>query len=101
MTDLDDLFALARRQEASPDLLARVMSDAEAAMVPEVPRRSARWRMFRVLLGGAGALTGMATAALAGVWIGMAEPAPVAAVTDALWTETVDVMPTYEFLAEE
>lgn len=100
MNDLDDLFALARAEEPSPALLARVLADAEAVQAKPAPRRS-RWRFLSVLLAGAGAFGGMATAALAGVWIGMAEPAPLAAVTEAFLPDTVDLIPTYEFLAEE
>lgn len=101
MDDLDDLFSLARREEPGPALLARVLADAEAAQRRAVPERRSRWRVLRVLLGGVGATAGMATAALAGVWIGMAEPAPVAAMADMLMTETVDVLPAYELFAEE
>lgn len=102
MDELDDLFAAARREQASPALLARVLTDAEAVQARPV-RRAPRWRgVLRVMLGGAGALTGMATAALAGVWIGLAEPAPLVAVTEALLSQgSVDVLPTYDFLAEE
>lgn len=105
MDTLDDLFAQARDEgrSAPPALLARVLQDAETAQVRPIPVRKSRWRgMFAAMLGGAGALTGMATAALAGVWIGIAQPEPVTAVTDALWSSAqVDLIPTYDFLAEE
>lgn len=105
MDNLDDLFAQARDEgrDAPPALLARVLHDAETARARPEPLRKSRWRgMFAAMLGGAGALTGMATAAIAGVWIGIAQPEPVTALTDALWSgDQVDLIPTYDFLAEE
>ena len=76
---LDELFAAARkesRQEASSDLLARVLSDAEAhqpkatdLVVTEV-RRPSRWRQFIEVIGGWPSLTGLAAATVAGIWVG-------------------------------
>lgn len=112
-TDLDDLFAKARHAAPLPsvDLMARILRDAEAAMPPPAPIRSAPIRPARlprrswvlVLFGGGGVLAGLATATVAGVWIGMQQPAPVA---EALWRgdaaaqlDSMDLAPGYELFA--
>jgi hypothetical protein len=90
--DLDALFAEARAVPPAQgsDLMARVMADALAVDAarrrPHVAQlRTPGWRILRALrafaatFGGAGPVTGMATAAAAGLWIGFAAPAPVAA----------------------
>ena len=94
-TDLDALFATAR--DAVPDapdaLLARVFADAERHRpmpVLRVVRRPSFWSSLLASVGGGGALAGLATATLAGVWIGFAQPAPITAVTDALWAGSAD-----------
>lgn len=105
--DLDDLFAAARRREADPsaDLLARILADAEMARVPPVPasppRRSWR-RILGVMLGGVGATAGMASAALAGVWIGFAQPEALSLITETLVTSSViDPYPAFDAVLEE
>lgn len=104
MHDLDDLFAEARDKgrDAPPALLARVMADAEAAQAAAPARRGFRMpRWLTAALTGGAALTGMATAALAGVWIGYAEPEAFSGVTNALWADQVDLMPSYTFLQDQ
>lgn len=107
-TDLDDLFAEARRDTPGPsaDLMARILADAAAGMPRPVcatptpaPRRA--WRL--ALVGGGGLFAGLATATIAGVWIGVAQPAPVA---EALWRgeaadtlDSVELVPGYELFA--
>ncbi len=113
-SDLDDLFAVAKRHKTavSSDLMARVMADADLHMPrPVVPKRVVAprvgvWSAIVTAIGGAGALAGLSTATLAGVWIGFAQPTAISAVTDVLWTdeavyETVDVLPAFDdFLTE-
>ena len=108
---LDALFAEARGQDmpASPDFLARVLGDAYAMQAPVaavpvgVPVRApveARGLVvrFRGWVSGFGAAAaGLATAGLAGFWIGFVQPAPivdpVASMSDALQGgETVDLV---------
>ena len=74
---LDDLFAEARAKSPTPsdDLMARVMGDAMDAMpkartVAVEPRRGG----FFAMIGGWPSFAGLATAAVAGVWIGFASP---------------------------
>lgn len=77
---LDDLFAAARtdsRATPSPDLLTRVLSEAEGLQVAdparvEVPQRRSLWAALVAAVGGWPALSGVAMAGVAGVWIGVA-----------------------------
>lgn len=76
---LDDLFAAARtdsRATPSPDLLARVLNEAEglqlATSVPVPPQRRSLWAALVAAVGGWPALSGVAMAGVAGVWIGVA-----------------------------
>lgn len=104
--DLDDLLAMAGNHAPSPSpaLLARILTDAEGEQDRRqphaVPRR--RWtRFLPLVLGSVGATAGMATAALAGVWIGYAQPETLTTVTSALWADQrVDLLPTYDFVTE-
>jgi hypothetical protein len=83
--DLDLIFAAARAGRPVPtaDLLARVLTDAYAAQpeppAPGYPARNTRAPQNRLRqafasfvqgLGGKGALAGLGTAAIAGVWLG-------------------------------
>ena len=104
MNDLDDLFAEARRQAVPPSagLVARVMADAEAlqprpAALSPAPAPRSFWAGFAGFFAGAGAMAGMGTAAVAaGLFLGIAQPAPVAALTDALGVTATDT--SYDFL---
>jgi hypothetical protein len=89
-SDIDDLFARARGAAPEPDmaLLQRIAADADAVQAgfrpaPAVatPIRRGPLARWIAALGGGPAVAGLATAALAGVWIGVAQPAPVAALT--------------------
>jgi hypothetical protein len=91
--DLDDLFAAARAAAPQPSaaLLARVEADA-LRMMPRPPARpTARPRGLRGLLaeilsavGGLGGAAGLASAMLAGLWIGIAQPQGLSALTEGL-----------------
>ena len=104
LNDLDDLFAAARGQAAQPSeaLLARVMADAEALQpqTPSAPCSPAPlgfWAGFAAMFAGGGAMAGMGTAAVvAGLFLGIVQPAPVAALTDALGVSALDA--SYDFL---
>jgi hypothetical protein len=111
--DLDSLFDAAREARASPSpaLMARVMADAVALQPKPVMRRGRypsplRWLdRLAAPFGGGGALAGISFAMLAGVFIGVVQPAPVAALTSVLLTEvqydTVDLLPGDMTLWEE
>ena len=81
MRDLDGLADGA--PVASSDLMARVLADATAvqatfgaADVAEAPARALSvWAQIGAALGGWPAISGLATATVAGVWIGVSPPA--------------------------
>jgi hypothetical protein len=89
--ELDDLFALARGQQAEPSgaLMARVLAGAQAAQprsaAPRIlpaspavaPRGSAArgWRAVWQALGGWPAMGGLTAATVTGFWLGLAPPA--------------------------
>lgn len=83
--DLDALFAAARTAEPAPldpGFAARLVAQAEAARPRAAPARpgwGVRLRAVLADLGGAPALGGLATAGIAGLWIGLADPAGAAA----------------------
>lgn len=135
--DLDALFAAARQSGPVPsdDLVARVLQDAAAhqpgipAALRPAPKVAPRGRgiaaftdaIFGAALGGfsrggrlvgglfgGGAMVGMGTAMLAGLAIGLLQPAPVAAWTTAMTTAifddqavSIDMMPAYDALLDE
>lgn len=109
--DLDDLFAAARADAPAPSgaLMARVLADALAEQprpVMPVPvaapmRRGRVLSRLAALFGGAGALAGMGTAAVAGLLIGYVQPSGLVAVGDAVLgspIEVVDLMPDVDTL---
>lgn len=115
--DLDALLASARGYGPVPSetLMARVMADAVAVQPQPIERPLARTTAAKMLarwldqlaavFGGGGALAGISLAMVAGVFIGVVQPAPVAALTSALLVETqvdlVDLFPTDAALWEE
>ncbi len=81
--ELEALFEAARQTApvAGPELLARVLADGEA-LLPAAPGPAARRgggladlpRALLAAIGGWTALAGLATATLAGIWIGYVRP---------------------------
>jgi len=98
-------FEALKAQAPEPDaaLLARIMADADreqaARMAP--PPRSSRSGLLAGLvrtLGGWPAMAGLATAAMAGVWIGAAPPAGLtAAAQQVLGNDTMALMIDVDF----
>ncbi|MFY8146600.1 MAG: dihydroorotate dehydrogenase [Rhodobacter sp.] len=86
-TDLEGLFATARAQRPIPSagLAERIIGQADAVQAgfkpAPIPARRRRWPGWIVAMGGNGVLAGLATAALAGLWLGFAQPAPVLTLT--------------------
>ncbi len=99
---LEALFAAARAQTppASPELLARIMADADAELVPPVPARIARrpglWAGIFAGIGGWPALAGMTTATMAGIWIGFAAPDTLDALAGGVLVPDSSVSTSYE-----
>ncbi len=89
---LDDLFAQARQLAPVPGaaLTARVLADA-ARPVPVARPQPSVWAQLGAMLGGWPALGGLATATIAGIWIGIASPSVVADYAAALLGEPVSL----------
>ena len=91
---LDDLFAGARAQmpELSDALMARVLADAAQVQTPvSVPESRSVWAALSDMLGGWPALGGLAAATVAGLWVGIAPPAPVEDLAASVWGNEVSV----------
>ncbi|MFQ1701759.1 hypothetical protein ACJ5NV_14320 [Loktanella agnita] len=90
---LEDLFDTARRlaPPVSDDLMTRVLADAVVDRAPAQVARPCLWARLSDMLGGWPALGGLATATIAGVWVGIAPPAQVEALTDDLIGQSVSV----------
>ena len=118
--DLDDLFR--QMQDAAPAPSARLMARIEADALAEQNSRVAMavtsvrkppvrqgWGGFLGALGGRGVLAGLGCATMAGVWLGLAQPAPVATLSDTLAlalgmdtsSDQVDLIPTFDTFALE
>lgn len=118
MTDrdplLDDLFAEARSDapSMSNDFMARIMADAErlqpkgpaiAAQPPQAAQRGLGfWHRVAAALGGAVAIFGISSAAMAGLVIGYVQPESVVNLADglgfAVTTQSVDILPGFDSL---
>ncbi len=110
--DLDNLFAQTRAQDVTPtpDFMERVLQDALQAQVAAAPvaaRPRASWiRQLLSAIGGWPAVAGLATAGVAGLWIGINPPSAIATTTENLLGTSsdlylVDLMPTYDFTLAE
>ncbi len=117
--ELDGLFAEARATAPLPSgsLIQRIeaVSLAEqAALATPVVQRSAgpsRGALSRLsgLFGGLGITAGLATATLAGVWLGAVQPAGLSSVTDSVSRafgvtanlDRVDLIPSFDPFASE
>lgn len=94
---LDDVFAQARTEKVPPheDLMARVLGDAAAvqsgfAAAPQVAQ-AGLWARLMEAIGGWPAVSGLAAATVAGVWIGVAPPSSVEGFTAGLIGDEVSV----------
>lgn len=115
--DLDDLFG--RMRDAAPMPSARLLSRIEADALAEqdrravaatararipAPRRKSLWASF---FGDRAVLATLGCATLAGVWIGLAQPQPVADLSERLVaafgtsSDDVDLLPTLDSFVME
>lgn len=109
---LDDLFTAARSARSAPSeaLMARVLADALAEqprMAMQAPgprlRGPGLWARLVWALGGTGALAGMGTAAVAGLFLGLVQPVGLAGLDEAVLgapLETVELIPGIDGLLE-
>lgn len=114
--ELDAVFALARESNPEPSatLLKSIMADADqlasgreqaAAEVARSPGTGVLASLLNAI-GGWPALGGLATATVAGIWIGYASPATVDGLTDGYlasqtYLDMGDFLPTIDVLFEE
>lgn len=108
--DLDRLLAglAAVPRDASDQLVTRILGDADRVQRDAAAGRRAGgtaspgahagfWARLVQAVGGAGAVAGLGTAAVAGVALGVLQPASLSGVTAAVWGETatmsVDLLP--------
>lgn len=111
---IDDLLDLARNQpsDVSDRFLARVLADAEAVQrehhAPHSkPKERARGLMSRLVaaLGGAVAVAGISTAAMAGLVVGYVQPDALVTIADSYGVSVagtaLDVIPGYDSLLSE
>lgn len=117
-SDLDDLFAAARAAAPSAPaaLLARIEADGLRQQPGPVPRavrapaglRGLFGRMV-MAVGGLGGAAGLATATLAGLWIGIAQPQGLSTLTEGLTAglgvtaalDSVELIPALDPFATE
>lgn len=113
--DLDAFFAAARHAPPRPSvgLQRRVLADAEMALAapitppmapkPAVHRPASLWARLADAFGGGGALAGMMTATVAGLYIGYVQPSEAGILVSALGgsLEELDLMPGIDALLEE
>ncbi|MBR9652867.1 hypothetical protein [Thalassovita aquimarina] len=108
--NLDIFFDAARRQvpDPSPDFMQRVLDDALAEQRRlagrKAPRRAGpgRLRQFVAAIGGWPAVAGLATASVAGLWIGVNPPSAVSMTAEAYLNSgadayLVDLAPDFQF----
>ncbi len=96
--ELDRLFDLARAvaPPVSDDLMARIMADADAAVVPmpdvatSAPEQGG-WRGWVAAIGGWPAMGGLALATVVGVAIGISPPAGLTSITSGFLGETLEL----------
>ncbi len=113
-TALGDLFAEAREAPVAPPaaLMARIHEDAKR-LQPAPPRLAskkpapARWRDIWQGLGGWPAFSGLATATVAGIWLGVNPPVGMALAAETYLeyetiTPVIDLVPEsyFDFSAE-
>ena len=87
---LDDAFHALKTHASPPrdDLMSRVLADADAVqadfLAPPKPVRAPLSTRFLAVIGGWPSMAGLATAGLAGVWIGVSQPAALVQTSEAL-----------------
>ncbi len=101
---LDAYFEAGRNTAELPTaaLLGRIMADAEAQLVESAPSAPhiGFFASLRDAIGGWPTLAGLATAGVAGVWIGFSQPAGLDLVAEQIWgaddaTYLVDLLPAF------
>lgn len=105
---LDALFAEARNaapEALTADFSARLMADADAAMMAPPPPPGTRWwarlRLALADVGGAPGLAGVGAAGLAGVWIGFSGTGSTSNLLEQFWQGAATVSPAVSEWVED
>lgn len=106
MAALDALLSDVREADVplpSKELMARIAADAEAVRGFDAVVPSSGWRVWLDALGGWPAFGGLATAGIAGLWIGVSPPAAIDDVYASVFGETVlvEMLPAAGLLGME
>lgn len=94
---LNEVFAQARAVDVSPsdDVMARILADAatvqdEFATRP-MPEKAGLWDRMMDALGGWPAVSGLAAATVAGIWVGVAPPTAIEDLTSSVIGDEINV----------
>lgn len=111
ITDLDDLFQSAGSTAPVADdaFMARVLADAlrEQPAAPSLappPRRHSLWARLAAALGGAAAVAGIGSAAMAGLVIGYVQPDAMVSLAGSIGLssgESLELLPGFDALLTE
>ena len=103
--DLEALFAQARAQPPQVDPDAQALQPrAPAPTARPRARRPGFWTRLAAVLGGATAVAGLGTAAMAGLLIGYVQPEPMVALADSMGfgiSESLDLRHGFDALLAE
>ena len=94
---LEDAFAKARAVEATPsdDIMVRILADADSVqggfVVASAPEKTGLWERMMDGLGGWPAVSGLAAATVAGIWVGVAPPTALEDLTSSVIGDEVSV----------
>jgi len=107
--ELDALFAQAQVHPPQADaaFMARVLADAQALqprMARRAPVRPGLWARLAAALGGAVAVAGLGSAAMAGLVIGYVQPEPMVSLAGSIGfglTESIDLLSGFDALLIE
>lgn len=94
---LNDVFAQMRDDSVAPSdtLMDRIMQDADGVLGAAAPRPSRPRRgifaQFMDAIGGWPAMSGLAAATVAGVWIGVVQPTSLSDLSAGVWGTTIEI----------
>lgn len=93
---LNDLFAEVREVKPVPSdaLMMRVLADGDAVQLGAATRPAVQpglWTRMMDMVGGWPAVSGLAAATVAGIWVGVAPPASVSDMTASLIGDEVSI----------
>ncbi|AML51602.1 hypothetical protein [Falsihalocynthiibacter arcticus] len=110
--DLDSFFEAEKKDTSEPsaEFLANVLADAtlvqnQLGLANKAPKTSTGfWRTLNAVLGGWPTFAGLATATIAGVWIGVSPPQGLDTLTDSVLGNSFDYsdyLPSFDSVLTE